>query len=147
MRFCADHGQVISSFDIPTLERAHGNPSGHALNLCQHGVHAAHFRASGLLIEPRIRAAVHTLWSGRKRLYQARAATEMLTNLLGLRDQPRGQVFPLALIGEIIAVPTEEIMTGIVEDSHPSPTDAPVHDPRAGDPRALAPIAARGPRQ
>jgi len=147
MRFCADHGQVMSSLSITTLECTNGAPAAHVFQMCQHGMHANPFYGSDFPIEPRIRPPMHALGLLRKRVDQTGCATQALTNLLGLRDQPRGQVFPLTLIGEIVAVPTEEITSSSVENGNAPPTHAPVHDPRVDEPRALAPIATRGPSQ
>src|SRR5829696_1012557 len=69
--------------------------------------------------EPLVRPPVHPLGLLRERLHHVRATTEPLSDLLCPVQSPVHLVVPLALIGEVVAVPAQEIAPRPVQDDHP----------------------------
>lgn len=81
----------------------------------------------------------------RKRERHVRAAAEPLPYGLRLVQGPVHPVIPPALVGEVIAMPAQEVFPRPVEDGHPPAAHLPVHYSRADEPRPLSSEVARSP--
>src|SRR5688500_12860295 len=84
--------------------------SPHLLQIRRQRFPARQVRCQRLLPQPLVRPPVHPLRPLRQGLHHTPRPTEPLPELLRLPERPVPPAFPLALIGEIVAVPAEEVL-------------------------------------
>src|SRR5215217_5172691 len=93
--------------------------------------------------QPHVGVVVHPLWTLWERLHRVGTPTQPLPDLL---RPPQGSVIfvlALALVAEVVAVPTQEILPLPVQDRYPPPA----RNSRADEPGPLSPKVARRPLQ
>jgi hypothetical protein len=79
-----------------------------------------------LSVQPHVAVVVHPLGLLGERLHHVRAPSQTLSNLLRPPQSPVLLVIALALVAEVVAVPTQEILPRPVQDRYPSPARNPV---------------------